>query len=267
MFKRPIDPEPGALDLLRAASLSTTPVSLGHRRTSSPHEYYRYPARFSPEFAAAAVDAFSEPGDLILDPFVGGGTTLVEARLLGRRAIGADLNALATFVSQAKARCYSRSDVDVVRRWAPRAVGAVCLSAPEPDLGEWQDNGYLVHLSTPQTWRLRKVIAQLLVSVDRLPAAAAMLARCALLRTSQWALDMRSKIPTPSQFLAVLVQNAVGMADAADGYRTAVARADRSVPAEGKKRTVILQEGLPGLSLRMADKGLRSPQLVVTSPP
>jgi hypothetical protein len=38
------------------------------------HNFYRYPARFSPQFARAAVEAFSAPGDTVLDPFVGGGT-------------------------------------------------------------------------------------------------------------------------------------------------------------------------------------------------
>ena len=43
------------------------------------HNFYRYPARFSPKLVRAAIEAFTAPGDLVLDPFVGGGTTLVEA--------------------------------------------------------------------------------------------------------------------------------------------------------------------------------------------
>jgi DNA modification methylase len=52
------------------------------------HNFYRYPARFSPMFARGTIEAFSQPGDVILDPFMGGATTLVEARALGRHAIG-----------------------------------------------------------------------------------------------------------------------------------------------------------------------------------
>src|SRR5947209_2346116 len=44
------------------------------------HDFYKYPARFSPIFARAAIELFTRPGDLVLDPHVGGGTTLVEAR-------------------------------------------------------------------------------------------------------------------------------------------------------------------------------------------
>jgi len=35
---------------------------------------------------------YTKPGELVLDPMVGGGTTLIEARLLGRNAIGVDIN-------------------------------------------------------------------------------------------------------------------------------------------------------------------------------
>ena len=44
----------------------------------------------------------SRPGDLVLDPYCGSGTTLLEAALLGRRAYGVDLNPLAVLIARAK---------------------------------------------------------------------------------------------------------------------------------------------------------------------
>ena len=44
--------------------------------------------RFPPELAELVVKRFSNPGDWVLDPFCGFGTTLVAAQNLGRQAIG-----------------------------------------------------------------------------------------------------------------------------------------------------------------------------------
>jgi len=66
------------------------------------HGFYRYPARFSPQFAAAVIEQFTELGDLVLDPFAGGGTTIVEGLARGRVVIGNDINSLAVFVSRVK---------------------------------------------------------------------------------------------------------------------------------------------------------------------
>src|SRR5437763_11453156 len=66
------------------------------------HGFYRYPARFSPQFAGATIEQFTEAGDLVLDPFAGGGTTIVEALARGRPVIGNDINSLGVFVSRVK---------------------------------------------------------------------------------------------------------------------------------------------------------------------
>jgi SAM-dependent methyltransferase len=50
-----------------------------------------HPAKMLPAIAGHAISAYSQPGDLILDPMCGIGTTLVEAVHLGRDAIGVEL--------------------------------------------------------------------------------------------------------------------------------------------------------------------------------
>ena len=104
-------------DRLIAAIHSQRPVS------GLTHNFYKYPARFSPEFAGAAIEALSDPGDLVLDPFAGGGTTLVESRVRGRLSVGTDVSTLANFVSRAKTQVLSNSELESLQGW--------CVDLPE----------------------------------------------------------------------------------------------------------------------------------------
>ncbi|NPV71953.1 MAG: site-specific DNA-methyltransferase [Firmicutes bacterium] len=51
-----------------------------------------HPATFPISLARRCIDLFTHRGELVLDPFVGSGTTLVAARDAGRNAVGIDLN-------------------------------------------------------------------------------------------------------------------------------------------------------------------------------
>ena len=52
----------------------------------------KYRGNWSPYSPRNIILRYSKPGDLILDPFVGSGTTMVESKLLGRNGIGIDIN-------------------------------------------------------------------------------------------------------------------------------------------------------------------------------
>jgi len=66
------------------------------------HSYHRYPAKFIPQLTSTLIKEYSELRDIICDPFGGCGTTLVEAKLVGRQSIGFDVNPLAILISRAK---------------------------------------------------------------------------------------------------------------------------------------------------------------------
>ena len=51
-----------------------------------------YRGNFAPQIARNIIEMYSQKGDSILDPMVGGGTTLIEAKLLARNALGLDIN-------------------------------------------------------------------------------------------------------------------------------------------------------------------------------
>lgn len=66
------------------------------------HGFHSYPSKFIPQIAWTLICALSQPGDLVLDNFVGSGTTLLEAKRLGRKALGVDINPLACLISKVK---------------------------------------------------------------------------------------------------------------------------------------------------------------------
>src|SRR5262249_48160253 len=58
------------------------------RRGRYTAESMRHPAKMLPAIASQVIEAFTHPGELVVDPMCGIGTTLVEAVHLGRRAAG-----------------------------------------------------------------------------------------------------------------------------------------------------------------------------------
>lgn len=161
------------------------------------HNFYRYPARFSPRFAAAAIELFSRPGDVIVDPYMGGGTAIVEGAVAGRRAIGNDLNSLAAFVATVKTTPLTKPELAAVREWISRDVPNFGYRVRAEDLAEFIDPVKTRNLSLHRARFIKKAAAAGLASLDQLPSDNARnFARSALLRVAQWALDGR-KTHTP----------------------------------------------------------------------
>ena len=68
------------------------------------HCYHNYPAMIIPQVARQLFEDYAPKGklELVLDPYVGSGTTLVESSIKGIKSIGTDLNPLARFMSKVK---------------------------------------------------------------------------------------------------------------------------------------------------------------------
>jgi hypothetical protein len=227
------------------------------------HNFYRYPARFSPAFVRATIETFTMPGDLVLDNHVGGGTTLVEALARGRDAIGVDISPLAEFVATVKTTIYSEAELDRLEAWATRVARAVGIRKWSVHFADYADLGYYKHLDHPSRWRLRKAIEQALGSAIRLASPRLQsFGRCVVLRTAQWALDGRRNLPSVDEFRDALARNAAEMVDGSRTLRIAV-------KSNGAPRPdiVVLNRSAAGLEQDARLSKCRAPKLVVTSPP
>jgi tRNA G10 N-methylase Trm11 len=76
-------------------TLSVWPVAQQLAREQRRHRYLpesnAHPGKMLPALAREAIRRYTRPGELVLDPMCGIGTTLVEAAHLGRQAIGVEL--------------------------------------------------------------------------------------------------------------------------------------------------------------------------------
>src|SRR5438093_12847862 len=73
------------------------------RAASSLHEI-SYRACFKPQLPRFFMERLTEPNGLVHDPFLGRGTTMIEAALLGRRVVGCDINPLSSILTAPRLR-------------------------------------------------------------------------------------------------------------------------------------------------------------------
>lgn len=232
------------------------------------HGFYRYPARFSPQFVRAALKAFTQPGDIVLDPFMGGGTTLVEARLMGRRAIGVDISQLATFIAQVKTTPLFDRDFSTIQRWAESNVDRLNLHNPAVRADKWIETGYQRNFSSKNTWPIRKTLELALASVEELPdERQRRFIRCALLKSTQWAVDSREKIPKAKEFREQFLVHLGEMIQGAQEFSTMARRSDRIYGLESPIRTLCLNRSAVGIENDFSILSIPSPKLILTSPP
>lgn len=77
------------------------------------HGYHSYPAMMIPQVCRTLIKEYRPSGklSLIFDPYMGSGTTLVEAAVIGIDAIGTDLNPLARMMAKVKTTHYDEQEI------------------------------------------------------------------------------------------------------------------------------------------------------------
>ena len=83
---------------------------------------HSYPAKYTAEMLEYYINKYTKKNDVILDPFVGSGTTLLAARWLERRSVGFDINPVAYQISKVKTNTYNKSDLKKINSFEKKTT-------------------------------------------------------------------------------------------------------------------------------------------------
>jgi DNA methylase len=145
------------------------------QRTKHVHSLHPYLGKYVPQLVEVFLNRYFKPGDVIFDPFVGSGTTLVEANAFGAQAIGSDISAFNCLLSRVKTARYSLGELELALRGALESARRATVTPTEPN--DWLDS-----------WYAKRALAELLAYRDassNLPPAYADVARVILSRSAR----------------------------------------------------------------------------------
>lgn len=108
----------------------------------------KYRGNWSPYIPRNIILRYSEVGDTVLDQFVGGGTTAVEAKLTGRNFIGVDINPKAVEISKSKCdlECETNSKIEILQGDARKlnleneSIDLICTHPPYADIIHYSED-------------------------------------------------------------------------------------------------------------------------------
>lgn len=121
----------------------------GHTPIYKMHKYF---ARRPQNVFAALIENYSSEGDVILDPFCGGGVTMVEGAALGRHVIANDINPLAAFITKCETRKVRPDDylkpmkeiLEEVRVFSVPFYSTLNRETGKPIPVRWYEHAYVV---------------------------------------------------------------------------------------------------------------------------
>jgi len=123
----------------------------GQRQAHSIHEV-SYRACFKPQLPEFFIERLTKPGDAVYDPFMGRGTTPVQAALMGRRPVGNDVNPLSVLLTRPRLRPPALNDIADRLGQVQWNQGRV----QEEDLLAFYSPRTLCHLDALRTWLIER---------------------------------------------------------------------------------------------------------------
>jgi DNA modification methylase len=97
------------------------------------HAIHPYVAKFMPHFPNLFIRLLTKPGDIVLDPMCGSGTTLIDAMLNGRNAFGIDIDPLPRLITKVATTRVSKSKLEKLKQWE-KEIEKININPKDHDL-------------------------------------------------------------------------------------------------------------------------------------
>ena len=121
-----------------ALDLSWSEVELPQvERTKHVHALHPYLGKFIPQLVEVFLGRYFKEGDCVYDPFVGSGTTLIEANAFGASALGCDISAFNCLLAQVKTTAYSLGALELALLGALEQARQTSEVVEAKDASKW----------------------------------------------------------------------------------------------------------------------------------
>jgi DNA modification methylase len=134
------------------------------------HNFHSFPAKFPPGIPARMIEELTNPGDVVLDPMCGSGTTMVEAVIANRVAIGYDIDPLSILISKVKTTKYNPAILlEALEKITYEAARNIAEKSPEiteylNNKWDTQTRKFIDYWFSPDT---QEELASLLIEIEK----------------------------------------------------------------------------------------------------
>ena len=111
-------------------------------RTKHVHGLHPSLGKFVPQLVEVFLRRYFAPGDCVYDPFVGSGTTLVEANAFGAHTVGCDISAFNCLLSRVKTTHYRLGTLELALRVAAEQARQGAEARDTDDASDWLRTWY-----------------------------------------------------------------------------------------------------------------------------
>lgn len=135
------------------------------------HKAHSFPAKFPPQLPRKFILQLTDPGDTVLDPMMGSGTTILEAFLYGRQAIGFDIDPLAMLLTKTKVESFDTNTLIIVGEQILKEAGKMARLYPDFLIAEKEkrfDNKTREFLDYWFTEETQKELLALLTEIEKI---------------------------------------------------------------------------------------------------